>query len=128
MLLYGNSPRIGSMSAAESILIKFMSYYYPFGVPNKTLSSSFASLSVTASFSASANSKAISSSYALAVTYPGASGSQGTSYSTGNCPSGYMECPDLLATVSPTYAKVCIDLGSGCISGYPECPSSIPPC
>jgi hypothetical protein len=106
-----------------------MSYYYPFGIASKTLSSSFANISVTASFSASVNSKAISASYANVVTYPGQTGPQGTSYTTGDCPTGYLECPDLLSSVAPAYAKVCIEIGSGCITGFPACPESIPsPC
>lgn len=107
-----------------------MSYYYPFRFANRSLSSSFADISVTASLVASPSSKAISSSHALTVTYPGAQGPVGTSYSTAPCPEGtHIECPNLLPFVSPTYARVCIEIGSGCEVGYPACPDSIPsPC
>ena len=100
-----------------------MTYYFPFGVNNKTLSSSFANTSVSASFSASVNTKVVSASNALVAAYPGPSGSKGTSYTTANCPSGYIPCPGLSV---PGYVLVCQELGSGCVSGFPACPSSIP--
>jgi hypothetical protein len=65
-----------------------MAYYFPFGVPSRALSSSFANTSVTASFSASVNTKVISASYAQVAVYNGDTGPSGDSYTTPACPSG----------------------------------------
>jgi len=103
-----------------------MAYYYPFGVSNKTLSSSFANNSVTASFSASASTKIISASFATTALYAGPKGPTGTSYSTPNCPAGYIECPSLSV---PGYSRVCQQLGAGCPEGQTAtCPASVPGC
>ena len=106
-----------------------MTYYFPFGIANKALSSSFAYTSVTASFSSSVNTDVVSASWASVAVYNGPTGDTGTSYTTADCPSGYIECPSLLATVSPGgYVKVCLDISPGCVVGFPVCPDSIPAC
>lgn len=40
-------------------------------------------------------------------------GTPGTNFSPGPCPSGYIECPNLLAQVSPEYSMVCLQVGAG---------------
>ena len=107
-----------------------MTYFYPFEKGVTVLSSSFALTAITASNPASANTRVLSASYAPTAAYPGPQGNPGTSYSTADCPAGYIECPNLLSFVTPTYAKVCLQIGDGCPPGqFVTCPSTIPsPC
>lgn len=107
-----------------------MTYFYPFEKGVTVLSSSFALTAITASNPTSANTRVLSASYAPTALYQGPQGDPGTSYTTADCTTGYIECANLLTFVTPSYAKVCLQIGDGCPPGqFVTCPDTIPsPC
>lgn len=123
-----------------------MAYYYPFGIPQTGISSSFATTTISASAASSTAITGYTASYAASVQTAGPQGPSGSAPSCGTgpqgptgpigpsgsigpslttCPPGSKQCTGI--TPPSGYIIVCIEIPSGCTAQTTYCPGETPP-